>query len=90
MPNTTSAKKRLRQNVTRRTRNRAIKSSLRTQTRKVRELVAAGNIASSETEFRKLTKQLDQAAAKGAIHPNRASRVKSRVSARIKAAKGKG
>lgn len=87
MPNTATAKKRLRQNVVRRARNRATKSALRTQVRKVREALAAGNVEVCEAEFRATAKSLDQAAAKNVIHANRAARLKSRLSAAIKALK---
>ena len=40
MPNTASAKKRLRQNVVRRARNSSDRSSIRTQIHKVREAIA--------------------------------------------------
>ncbi|HEV2970295.1 MAG TPA: 30S ribosomal protein S20 [Pirellulales bacterium] len=89
MPNIAGAKKRLRQSLVRRARNRATKSELKTRIRKVLELATAGDIEKSETEFRLTTKKLDQAAAARVIHANRASRVKSRISARLKAAKGK-
>ncbi len=84
MPNTTSAKKRLRQNEVRRTRNRAAKSSLRTEVRKVREALKAENVEASEASFRVAAKHLDQAASKRIIHPNRAARLKSRLTAAIK------
>ena len=87
MPNTKSAKKRLRQNVTRRDRNRSTKSALRTQLRKVREAVKAGDVQTSEAEFRLAAKKLDQAAARNIIHANAAARSKSRLSASIKKAK---
>ncbi len=86
MPNTKSAKKRLRQSLERRERNRAVKSLLRTQTRKVREASQAGDLEKALAEFRVACKRLDQAAAKGVIHANAASRRKSRLSARVKAA----
>jgi small subunit ribosomal protein S20 len=89
MPNISSAKKRLRQSLARRTRNRATKSELKTRIRKVLELSKAGDAEKTETEFRTTVKKLDQAAAARIIHPNRASRLKSRISARLKAAKGK-
>ena len=44
MPNTRSAKKRLRQNEVRRKRNRSAKSALRTQLRRVRDAVKAGEV----------------------------------------------
>ena len=79
MPNTTSATKRLRQNEKRRVRNRVVKQSLKTQLRKVREAVTAGDLDKATQEFKSVTKKLDQAAAKKVIHPNRASRTKSRL-----------
>lgn len=84
MPNTISAKKRLRQDEARRTQNRAAMSALRTQVRKVREAIKSGDLQASQVEFQTATKRLDQAGAKRLIHPNRAARVKSRLSAAIK------
>jgi small subunit ribosomal protein S20 len=87
MPNTASAKKRMRQDAVRRARNRSTKSALRTQLRKVREAVTAKDAEQSQAEFRVLTKKLDQAAARKVIHANRAARTKSRLSRAIKALK---
>ena len=89
MPNSISAKKRLRQNLVRRARNRAQKSVLKSQVRKVRDAIAAGNVEIGETEFRLAAKRLDKAAAKGVVHANLAARVKSRLSTALKAAKQK-
>jgi small subunit ribosomal protein S20 len=88
MPITKSAKKRLKQSLVRRSRNRATKSILRGEVRKVTESLTAGDAAKAETEFRTLCKLFDRAAARRVIHPNLAARTKSRLSARIKAAKG--
>lgn len=87
MPNIKSAKKRLRQNVVRRQHNRVIKSTMRTQLRKVREAVDAGEIEKAESEFRSAAKCLDRAGAKRVIHPNKASRTKSRLQKLILKAK---
>jgi small subunit ribosomal protein S20 len=87
MPNTKSAKKRLRQSLERRARNRAVKSSLKTHIKKVLTAVEGGDVAATGDEFRTAAKKLDQAAAKGVIHRNKAARLKSRLSARLKAAK---
>jgi small subunit ribosomal protein S20 len=89
MPNTKSAKKRLRQSITRRNRNRAVKSTVKTHIRKVRELIAAGDGEAAQTQFRVTAKQVDKAAAAGIVHANLAARVKSRLSAALKAAKSK-
>ncbi|MBI2824334.1 MAG: 30S ribosomal protein S20 [Planctomycetia bacterium] len=86
MPTTKSAKKRLRQNVARRARNRAGRSALKSQVRKVREALAGANGEAATTEFRLAAQKLDKAAARGVIHRNAAARLKSRLSAAVKAA----
>ena len=87
MPNSASAKKRLRQSEDRRLQNRTIKSALRTQIRKVRTAIQNGDVEASENEFVITVKKLDQAASKKVIHRNRAARLKSRLSASIKRTK---
>jgi len=87
MPNIKSAKKRLRQNEARRMHNLSTKRSIRTQVRKVREAVKAGDVEAAETEFRLAKKKLDRAGARNLIHRNAAARLKSRLSAKIKAIK---
>ena len=89
MPNTKSAKKRLKQSQGRRLRNRATKSALKTEVRKVRTAVAAGDVETGNTELRVAARKLDQAAAHGVIHRNAAARTKSRLSKSLKLAKGK-
>ena len=90
MPNTKSAKKRLRQSLERRARNRATKSAVKTQVRKVTDAVAAQNPEQSQTEFRLAVKKIDKAAAHGVVHRNTAARLKSRLSKRLKEAKTSG
>ncbi len=87
MPNSKSATKRLRQNVTRRGQNRSFKGDVRTQCRRVREAVQAGDAEKAEAEFRLATKKLDRAGGRNIIHRNAVARTKSRLSARIKALK---
>ena len=86
MPNSKSAEKRLRQNIARRSRNRSIKSAVRTQVKKVHTALAEGDVEGAQAEFRAAQKKLDQAGAKRVIHPNAAARLKSRLNARIKSA----
>jgi small subunit ribosomal protein S20 len=90
MPNTSSAKKRMRQDAVRRARNRSTKSGLRSQLRKVRAAIDAKKLDDSETEFRTLVRRLDKAATHNVIHANAAARTKSRLSHAIKALKSKG
>jgi small subunit ribosomal protein S20 len=89
MPTTKSAKKRHRQSLERRAKNRATKSAIKTQVRKVRQAITAGDVAKAETELRTTATRLDRAASKRIIHPNAAARTKSRLSHLIVAAKKK-
>jgi small subunit ribosomal protein S20 len=89
MPNTKSAKKRLRQDQERRERNRAVKSAVKTQIKRVINAVRQGNLELAETEYRMAARKLDRAGDRGVIHKNMASRRKSRLQAVIKAAKAK-
>lgn len=79
MPNTSSSKKRLRQNEKHRIRNRASKSNMRSQIRRFREAVKAGDSEGAQTEFRLVQQKLDQAAGDSLIHKNAAARTKSRL-----------
>jgi small subunit ribosomal protein S20 len=89
MPNIKSAKKRLKQSLRLREKNRSVKRALRTECKKVIAAVAAGDVAKAESELSAAAKMFDQAAAKKIIHRNASSRVKSRLSARVKVLKGK-
>ena len=75
------------QSLERRATNRATKSSVKSQVRKVREAVAAGNLDQAQTELRLAAKKLDRAGVKRVIHPNAAARTKSRLAHLIKSAK---
>ncbi|MEC9094821.1 MAG: 30S ribosomal protein S20 [Planctomycetota bacterium] len=87
MPNSESAKKRLRQNETRRLRNKSNRSAVRTQIKKVRLAVEAGDIPKAEEELRSAVIKLDKAGATNLIHPNKAARHKSRLSKLVRDAK---
>jgi small subunit ribosomal protein S20 len=86
MPNTASSKKRLRQNEKLRIRNRAVKSVMRGQIRRVREAVAAGNGEQAQAELKIAQKRLDKAASTNLIHKNAAARTKSRLVKLVKSA----
>ncbi|MBL8826752.1 MAG: 30S ribosomal protein S20 [Planctomycetaceae bacterium] len=87
MPNTKSAKKRQKQNLVRRARNKAVTSAVKTQLKKARAAVKAGDLTAGATESKLAQKKVDQAAAKGVVHRNAAARAKSRLSAALKKAK---
>ncbi|TWT49837.1 30S ribosomal protein S20 [Thalassoglobus neptunius] len=78
MPNSPNAQKALRQSEKRRLHNRNLRSALRTVIKKARSAAAEGGAAADEA-VRIAVKRLDQAAAKGLIHKNTASRTKSRL-----------
>lgn len=87
MPHSLSAKKRVRQNEKSRVRNRSAKSSVRTQVKKFLATVETGNAESAEEALRNASRALDKAASKGILHKRTAARQKSRLAAKLKAAR---
>ena len=87
MPNTRSASKRLRQDKVRTARNKSIKSSMKTQIKKVIEAAQSGDVETAEAQYRLAAKKLDRAGAKSVIHKNASARQKSRLQRIIKSAK---
>ena len=83
MPHTKSAKKRLRQNDKRRTRNRAAKKTIRKQIKTFLEVLKTGTLEQVRAEYDKTAKQLDKAAAKRVIHANLAARKKSQLQRQV-------
>ncbi|OGL58673.1 MAG: 30S ribosomal protein S20 [Candidatus Tectomicrobia bacterium RIFCSPLOWO2_12_FULL_69_37] len=81
MATTQSAKKRHRQSLGRRARNRAVRTRLRSAVKKVLTAVAEKGDAASA--LRGAVKLLDKAAARGVIHRNNASRKAARLARRI-------
>ncbi len=88
MPNTASAKKRVRQNASRRALNRWRKDNYRTAIKDFNETILHGSVEDATTKLQKLYKLLDQTAAKGTIHKNAAGRYKGRLTARLNRKKG--
>ncbi len=79
MPTSNSAKKRVRQNAVRKTRNRSFKSALKTQIKKLVSAVENKNISEAEKHYSLTTKKLDKLASRNIIHKKTASRKKSRL-----------
>ena len=91
MPNTASAKKRVRQDEKRRILNRALKSEARTLMKRVEAAAKAGDHARAEEELRRAHSKLDRVAKRNIWHANNVSRKKARLAklvARTKAASG--
>lgn len=79
MANNASAEKRARQIERRTERNKAIKSRFRTAIRRFREALAGGDEEQVKAAFARAGSLLDKASKAGVIHPNKASRHKSRL-----------
>ena len=84
MANSAQARKRVLQAVTRRERNMAQRSLVRTHIKKVRKAIAAGDSADAMAAFKAAVPVIDRMAGKGQIHRNKAARHKSRLNAQIK------
>jgi small subunit ribosomal protein S20 len=82
-----SAKKRVRQNLKRRARNRYRKEVMKEQTKAFNTALTAGDLKKAEEELNKTVKQLDRVSTKGTIHRNTASRKRSRMMKRLNAAR---
>ncbi len=76
MPRSKSVLKRQRQTEVRRLRNKSVRSALKSHEKRVR---AAAGTSESQSAYVVLQRNLDKAASKGVIHPNKAARKKSRL-----------
>ena len=85
MAHSLSAKKRIRQNIKARARNRARKDQIKLQTKSFLSALHAGDVAKAETELRKTVQRLDRVASKHTIHKNTAARKRSRLTKRLNA-----
>lgn len=85
MANIKSAKKRAIQSETRRIRNVAQRSEMRTQVKTLLKTIESGDVSASADVFKKTASILDRSARKGLIHKNKAARTKSRLNKKIKA-----
>jgi len=85
LANTKSAKKRIRQNEKRRTRNRVYRGRARTYVRKARTAIETGEVEAARSATLLAVSELDNAAQKGVLHKNNASRRKSRLMKQLSA-----
>ena len=77
MANIKSQQKRVLTNAKRRQRNQSVRSAVRTEIRKFRAAVEAGDQAAAETQLRTAGRALDKAVTKGVFHRNNAANKKS-------------
>ncbi len=85
MPNLSSAKKRMRQDAKRHSRNLWRKRRIKDQVKALDVALHGTDVKTAEAEFSKACSVLDKIAATGTIHKNTAARRKSRLSRRLKA-----
>ncbi len=85
MANIKSKIKRIGTNEKARLRNVAVKSELKTNVRKVREAIAAGDKEQAQAALSTASVKLDKAVSKGVIHKNQAANRKSALAKQVAA-----
>jgi small subunit ribosomal protein S20 len=83
MANIKSQIKRNRQNEAAHERNKAVRSALKTKTRKFRTAAEAGDRDAAEAAYQDAARALDKAASKGVVHRNTAANRKSGMAKRL-------
>ena len=86
MANTKSAKKAIRVQKRKRSINLGKITGYKQARKAVLDLLAKGEVKEAEKKLPEAYKKIDKAAKNNTIHPNKAARIKSRLSAKIKAA----
>ena len=84
MAHSMQAKKRIRQSNRRTVINKAQRSAIRTEVRKVEEAIVGGDQGTAKSAFRQMQPQLMAGVNKGIMEKNTVSRTLSRLSKRIK------
>lgn len=87
MANIKSQIKRIKTNNKAHERNKAVRSSLRTASRRVREALAAGDVDRARELAREAGRKLDKAVSSGVIHKNQAANKKSALDKAVAGAK---
>ncbi len=76
--------KRNRQTVAQTARNKALRSEVRTRSRRALEVAESGDSEAADVALRAAKKQIDIATSRGILHRNTASRRKSRLEHRVR------
>jgi len=87
MANTKSSEKSIRQTRTRTKRNRAKKTKIRVLRKEALAALAKGDKTAAQKAYDKFASAADKAAKTKTLHKNTASRLKSRMAARLAAGK---
>jgi small subunit ribosomal protein S20 len=81
-----SAKKRVRQTLKRRARNRTRKELIKEQVKEFTAALTVGDFGKAKEALRKTVQRMDRVAHKGTLHKNTAARKRSRLTKRLNAA----
>jgi len=84
MANSKQSAKRARQAETRRQRNVALRSRMRTSIKAVLKAIQEGNAEAASTLYKEAVPQIDTLVNKGLVHKNKAARTKSRLNVRVR------
>ena len=85
MANSRSALKRVRQNKTRTTRNKALKTRVKSARKALVAAIASGHASDSENRYREYVSIVDRGVKANLFHRNTSARVKAIFSQRLKA-----
>lgn len=89
MPKTSSAKKALRQNITRHAKNLSDSKKMKDSIKTFKKLIADKKIAEAQKHLSSVYKVLDKSAKTNLIKKNKASRLKSRLAHQLSAISSK-
>jgi len=87
VPNKLHRRKRVRQSIARRARNRWRKRSVKDKTDAFLKAIQAGDATAAETAYKDVAQTLDKVASTPAMHKNTAARRKSRLNRKLRALK---
>lgn len=83
MANMKSAIKRIRVNEKNRVANQMVKSTMRTNIKRVESLISENNVEEAQAALKVAVKKIDKAVQKGVIHKNNGTRQKTRLTKKV-------
>ena len=87
MAQSLQAKKRAKQNIKRRTTNRARKSQIKTQIKHFETAISNGDAEAASEQYKLVARKLDKTASTSTMHKKTAARKKSRLAKKLNALK---
>jgi small subunit ribosomal protein S20 len=88
LANIKSQKKRILTNAKAQSRNKSVRSEVKTAIKKVQDAVAAGDKAAATEKLQAANRALDKAASKGVVHKNQAANRKSGIAKLVDGVEG--